>query len=321
MEKYENLLKNNNISDIRNFLKNNRIELLKTIAKRYKLSVSSLKKQSIIQKIIDAIENKKQFHKEPEIQQMTIAQLKNKAIELNIDISGLKTKQDLRLAIIKKMSSPEKQTIMVQTNDTLKSKPLPYLKAIAKKYKIKISKLNKDQLIIKILEAQSGSPSIKEEPVIEKTNILMMNKNELIVYASKLDIDVSGKKKAEIIALIRAKLPDDKNYIDKITLPVSKDTFDRLMNDKTVTIPKIKKLLKRLDISIPDDVKKRNDLLLLLKSEKTIAHLEADIVPLEAIHLPYSPPTIEDLLDIPDQVKVKDELIRCLQFYEYPKEN
>ena len=104
MEKFENYLKNDDIDEMKILLKNSHVDLLKTIAKRFKISVSATKKDKIIPLILKAVQDKKTFNNEPELHQMTVAQLKSKARDLNIDISSLKNKQQFRVAILKKLN-------------------------------------------------------------------------------------------------------------------------------------------------------------------------------------------------------------------------
>ena len=297
MENFKNYLEKKNIEEITIFLRNSPVDLLKTIGKRYRLPVSTKKKELIVQEIVRAVESDVQFTQPPPIHVMTISQLRNKARELNIDYSKISLKQDLRLAVIKKMkqtqqmengrvpsatSSSIEPTSMIGTedgltNDLLQSKTLPYLKALAKKYKIKVSKLSKNQLITLILEAQvTGEPSRTLDTGTEK-DLSKLAKNELIVLAQGMGIDYKGKKKTDIIRMIKNARNGDSVVEEMETtmtipeiesVPIEKAVEKVMLANKKITVSDVKKLLGKFDITIPKGMTKRVDLIHLLTLTK-----------------------------------------------------
>jgi hypothetical protein len=363
MNEFKHFLDLDNIDEMNIFLKNSKVDLLKTIAKRYKISGSSKKKDVLIPLIIKSIQDKKTFQNEPSIHQMTISQLKNKARELNIDISGILKKQDLRLAILNKMNP--QSNLSISKVDELNKKTLEYIKTLAKSYKIKISKLSKKQLITSILQAQKTDVSSDDiiNKDIEQKDIHKMLKTELILLAQKLNIEnYKGKSKKDLIQLILTNSPDLKKKDDLLhsdndlhfveSIPISQTIEKKLISNKKFTVAEIKKELLRFKIDIPKIIKKRNDLIHLFviststitttpppppppspnvtptppppspKKKKSLTITiddDGDIVDLNDISTPFSPPPIHNLLDEPNPKLIQDELIRCLQFYEYPK--
>lgn len=302
MENFKKLLEKKNIDDVTNFLKNSDVDLLRTIAKRYKIPGSTKKKELIISSVLQAVKNDITFKDEPPIHQLTISQLKNKARELNIDYSSLHRKQDLRLAIINKTKQMQAQQTSQEpvdntdqlTNDLLKTKSLPFLKALAKKYKIKVSKLSKNQLITLILEKQVLGESPKSLDIGRK-NISKLKKNELVVMAEEMGLEIKGKSKDDIIEMIRKSSgggnsseeeevvvtsPKMRRTSPPITLsesieitadhlPMSPELEKTILNDRKYTISKIKEVLKKFNIKVPRGVVKRNDLVHLLTISST----------------------------------------------------
>lgn len=297
MENFKNYLEKKNIDEITIFLKNSDVDLLRTIAKRYKIPGSTKKKELIISTILQSIQREMPFNDEPPIHKMTIPQLKHKARELNIDYSNIRKKQALRLAIIKKMKQGQTQTTpsshdtqdnqhppsssSILSNEDLQSKGLPYLKALAKKYKIKVSKLSKNQLIALILEAQVvGEPSKSLD--IGQKDISKLKKNELIVMAEEMSIPHKNLKKSDLIDLIRARMgegaadvspvsPKTKQTARRTTetivienLPITPDMESSLLKDRKMTITAIKKILNQFKVTIPRSITKRQDLIHLL---------------------------------------------------------
>lgn len=298
MENFKNYLEKKNIDEITIFLRNSPVDLLKTIGKRYRLPVSTKKKELIVQEIVRAVESDAQFTQPPPIHVMTISQLRNKARELNIDYSKISLKQDLRLAVIKKMKQTQQvengrvpstaspsiePTSMIGTedgltNDILQSKTLPYLKALAKKYKIKVSKLSKNQLITLILEAQvTGEPSRTLDTGAEK-DLSKLAKNELIVLAQGMGIDYKGKKKTDLIRMIKKARNGDSVVEEEMettmtipeieSVPIDKALEKAMLANKKVTVSDVKKLLGKFDIAISKGMTKRNDLIHLLTLSK-----------------------------------------------------
>jgi hypothetical protein len=222
--------------------------------------------------------------------------LKNKARELNIDYSSLQRKQDLRLAIINKTKQMQAQQTSQElvdspdqlTNESLKTKSVPYLKALAKKYKIRVSKLSKNQLITLILEKQVLGESPKSLDIGHK-NISKLKKNELVVMAEEMGLEIKGKSKDEIIEIIRnsseeeavvVTSPKTRRTTPPITLsesieitadhlPMSPELEKTILNDRKYTISKIKEVLKKFNIKVPRGVVKRNDLVHLLTISST----------------------------------------------------
>lgn len=299
MENFKNYLENKNMEEIEILLKNSSVDLLKNIAKRYKLPVSTKKKELIISSIIQAVKSDKSFGDEPALHVMTISQLKNKALQLNIDISSLKLKQDYRKAILNKMNKiqgaktnqetkTESKTQDVSDSITfLESKSLTYLKTLAKEYKIKISKLGKQQLITSIIDAQTKTGKSVASSVNLNKDIKSMKKNELILKAQELGLDYKNKSKEELITLISSSLSDfiepDQSEVPKKTVkktviteeeivtsvPISKDAEQNLIKNKKITIQVIKDILKKFHIDIPKKITKRNDLIHLLVIQKS----------------------------------------------------
>jgi hypothetical protein len=300
MENFKKLLEKKNIDDVTNFLKNSDVDLLRTIAKRYKIPGSTKKKELIISSVLQAVRSDITFKDEPPLHQLTISQLKNKARELNIDYSSLHRKQDLRLAIINKTKQMQAQQLSQEpvdstdqlTNEFLKTKSLPYLKALAKKYKIKVSKLSKNQLITLILEKQVLGESPKSLDIGQK-NILKLKKNELVVMAEEMGLVTKGVSKDDIIKMIhKASRGSDSSEEEGIVvsttttspktqrmapltlsesieitadhLPMSSDLEKTILNDRRYTVTKIKEVLKKFNIKIPRGTVKRNDLIHLL---------------------------------------------------------
>lgn len=358
MENFNKLLKEKNKDEIQIFMKNSKIDLLKSIAKRFKLSISAKNKSQIIATIMQAIEVGKEFKNEPTLAQMSVAQLKNKAIELNIDISGLKVKQALRMAILNKMTptggaittTPTLGSTM-QNYDSLKGKSLSYLKALAKQLKIKISKLSKEQLITTILEKTSSSgvvPVLDNVEIHSDTDLTKLTKNVLLTKAIELGYQTQSDKKTIIISkknlidFIISKMPNTTTEISSaqntisspkmsISFPIEASQLDNLK--KTLKVVDIKQLLKKHNIKIPSGTTKKEDLLSLLlmikeKSSKTtttppqppttIVESEIDIVSLEDIESPFTPANVNDLTEGPTDDALNEDIIRCLKFYEYP---
>jgi hypothetical protein len=361
--------------ELENFMKNSKIDLLKSIAKRFKLSISGKNKSQMIAMIKQAVNANKPFLDEPSLAQMSVAQLKNKAIELNIDISGLKVKQALRVAILNKMnsspptiteqgvSSSTSQSLAstMQNYDELKNKSLSYLKALAKQFKIKISKLSKEQLITSILEKTSATgtaPVLQAIDAGSKTtsDLLKLSKNVLEAKATELgyvSTDANGKKKkttkkdlveyitssssssTPVVVQVEAK---KKKESPNLTFPLSES--DLAVLKKTLTIVKIKEYLKTHNIKIPKGVIKKEDLLpLLLKIQPSSptttsnvvptstapttsavaeAEPEVDVVSLDDISSPFVPADIRDLTEAPTDDQLREDVIRCLKFYDYP---
>lgn len=280
MEDFRNYLEKKNMKEIQIFLKNNSVDLLKSIAKKYKLPASTKKKELIIQDILQAVESEKPFPmNDPPIHLLTINQLRNKAKQLNIDYSSMKLKQDLRMAILQKMESNKsgKQVEDLGLEESIKelqSKTLPYLKTLAKSYKIKVSKLSKNQLITLILEAQSSETGRDKPTTIDLSDkdVSKMKKNELILKASQLGLETKSKSKAELIKTILAhegmsssssSFPTENQevVVTTITLPISEQQEKDLMKDRKMTVKKIQELLKNMGVDVPKKITKRSDLI------------------------------------------------------------
>ena len=279
MDNFNNYLKKKNMKEIKIYLKNSSVDFLKSLAKRYKLPVSTKKKQLIISDILQAVSSEKPLQSEPSIHVMTISQLRNKAKELNIDFSSIKLKQDLRMAILRKMESNNNgveeediQETQLSEQKELQSKTLATLKQIAKSYKIKISKLSKNQIITLILQAKlSGEPQPPPNPnttPASSNDINKLSKNELIMKAEELNIDHKKKSKKELLELVKNKMgiasePTITSDIE-LTMPMTTEAMQQLLHDKKFTVLKVKELLKKHAIRIPKGSSKRNDLITLL---------------------------------------------------------
>lgn len=293
MENFKNNLEKKNITEMSIFLKNSPVDLLKSIAKRYKLSVSTKKKELIVSDILQAIKKDKAFAKEPPIHLMTISQLRNKAHELNIDYSSVKLKQDLRLAIIKKMqktsmttppptssTSSSGTTTMDQTDDAfsfenLMGKTLTYLKALAKKYKIKVSKLSKKQLVTLIMEARASGIPDKSLDLDAQKDLSKLRKNELIVIVEQFGGQHKGKSKTELVDLIQrfragtyVVSTETEVLMEGVpeinTLPIDKKMEKELLENRKVTLAVIRKILGDHGIKIPKELSKRKEIIHLL---------------------------------------------------------
>ena len=353
MENFKTLLEQDNIIEIENFMKNSKIDLLKSIAKRFKVSTTGKKKTELITEIKLCVSSKKPFGNEPNIAMMSVAQLKNKAIELNIDVSSLKMKQALKMAILDKIktskesSSPATIASTMDNYGMLNSKSVPYLKALAKQLKIKISKLSKEQLITSILEKTSsqGILPVLQQGDLNDINIKTLSKltkNELLLKANELGFVGTKTTKDELIKyIIKTDKPTtetstspktDKPTAPKIkmnlTFPIKSSDLDNIK--KNFTIVKIKQILSENKIKIPTGSKKEEllKLLLLIKpnndesispSTPTFIPEDIDIVPLEDIHSPFTPANINDLTEEPTDKDLSEDVLRCLKFYEYPQ--
>lgn len=320
MENFKTLLEANNKEDLQIFMKNSKIDLLKSIAKRYKLPISAKNKSQIIAAIVEAIDSGKAFRDEPKLAQMSVAQLKNKAVELNIDISGLKVKQALRVAILNKMNptgATSASTTTTANYDFLKSKTLSYLKALAKQLKIKISKLSKEQLITTILEKTTPSGEIPELETSETgadKDLSKLTKNVLLLKATELGYTKAPEKKLvlkkQLIDFISSKMPgvavggkekEKEKTPTAVTFPIQPS--DLIGLKKILKVADIKELLKSNRVKIPTGVTKKDDLLqlLLLKIDKALAPAvlppEAPTSP-EATTTMMVPPTISEEVDI-----------------------
>jgi len=263
MENFKNILEKKNIDDIQMYLRHSRLDFVKNVGKRYGIPVSTKKKELIISGVVNKIKEGISIQEdEPKIYQMTIAQLKNKARELNIDYSSFKHKQALQRAILNKMDN---------TLPTLDNLTLPSLKLLAKRYKLKVSKLGKKQLVALILETQASGVVPTEHT--EEKSLSKMMKNELIQKATELGLDYKGKSKGELVAMIYQKIGGGDDDILKtlmsITVPISAETEHELIMNKEMTLKNIKHLLSKFKISIPKNMSKRVDLIHLLRQQTT----------------------------------------------------
>lgn len=299
--------------ELHGFLKSSKIDLLKSIAKRYKVPTTGKTKSQLIQIIQSSVTKGTPFPTDdPPLAQMSLAQLRNKAVELNIDISNLKLKQDLKLAILGKMQKTSVAPTSSTTNahyKTLHSKTLPELKALAKQLKIKISKLSKDQLITSILEKSSAQGITS--PVLLGSGAVEPSKTK------------SGSSSSS-------------SPTAAMTFPLQPSDLDALKTSMTIT--QIRRILKEHHVKIKAGITKKDDLLRLLlqipgqATTTTPAATtstpspppaspvteEVDIVPLEDIHSPFTPVNINDLTDTPSDEMMNRDIERCLKFYEYP---
>lgn len=357
MENFKTLLKEKKREDLQIFMKNSKIDLLKSIAKRYKLPISAKNKSQIITAIMEAVDSGKEFRDEPKLAQMSVAQLKNKAVELNIDISGLKVKQALRVAILNKMNpagvTPSTTTTTTSANYiSLKSKTLSYLKALAKQLKIKISKLSKEQLITTILEKTSAAsgeiPELETSEIGAGKDLSKLTKNVLLLKATELGYAKAPEKKVvlkkQLIDFIASKIPDvavgekekEKEKMKTVTFPIQ--SSDLINLKKVLKVADIKDLLKSNHVKIPAGVTKKDDLLkLLLKIDSTPTppvvsvpappestvppttevSEEVDIVSLDDIESPFVPVNVNDLTISPTEDALSEDIMRCLKFYEH----
>lgn len=374
MENFKTLLENKNEEEIKNFMKNSKIDLLKSIGKRFKISISGKNKAELSSVILQAVRQGKSFHGEPSLAQMSVAQLRNKAVELNIDISGLKVKQALRVAILNKMnpsatststsaSAPTTLGSTMKNYDELKIKSLSYLKALAKQLKIKISKLSKEQLITSILEKAGSTslPVLQEEPTQKKSDLSKLSKNVLLSRAIELGFDNTEPKKkvlkSDLVEYILSKKssgasavatvpPPPTTTTTELTFPISQSDLNKIK--KALTIVRIKELLKKNSIKIPSGTTKKEDLVMLLlkigpsslptmtpaspapapvppPASATITDVappvveeDLEIVALDDISSPFTPADINDLTEAPNEDQLREDIIRCLKFYEYP---
>lgn len=295
MDNFNNYLEKKNLKEIRTYLKNSSVDFLKSLAKRYKLPVSTKKKELIISDIIQAVSSDKPLQPEPSIHLMTISQLRNKAKQLNIDYTSLKLKQELRMAILNKIRSIHNNTEEGDDNNAqlsaqkeLQSKTLVVLKQIAKTYDIKISKLSKNQIITLILEAQASGKepkTIRNKPKSpeQQENLNKLSKNELIIKAEELGIAYKKQSKKELLELIKNKIGQVTEIIagsatttvtvapspSTLTIPITKEKMEEMLKDKKLTVPKIKEVLKTHSITIPKGVTRRENLLKLLMTSSS----------------------------------------------------
>lgn len=306
MEDFKNYMKKKNIAEIQIFLKHSNTDLVKAIAKRFKIPASTKRKELIIEDILYSIrENRPFMETDPPLHVMTTPQLRYRARQLNIDYSGLTSKQALRMAIVQKTarahertmdaSSPstttphtqERSSGSLHTEEELRGKTLPFLKDLAKSYKIKISKLSKNQLITLIMEAEMLG-KVPKGATKAPTTLAKMRKNELIVLAEEKGVSFKGKSKADLVKILQSLLqaqtqttgvsivPSTSTPSSKasaVTAPVlavedgqriTSTTIETLRKDRKMTVRIIKDLLKDRKIVVPKGVTKRNDLLALL---------------------------------------------------------
>lgn len=299
MEDFKNYLRKKNIDEIQIFLKNSSVDLLKTIAKRYKLPASTKRKELILQDILQSVKSDRPFvEDELPLHVMTIPQLRMKARQLNIDFSDLHKKQELSRAIIRKMAQTRATSIATEggemsspkyTQEGLEGQKLPFLKNLAKSYKIKVSKLSKSQLITAILEAEMMGKTSTPSKGSQTLNFSKMRKNELIVLAEERGLDPKGKKKEDLVNMLSAStlasssttsppvtiVPSGEGSTKKKgskgtkttmewSLPMSKDMQERMRKDRKLTVRVIRDLLDERQIKIPKGTTKREDLLSLL---------------------------------------------------------
>jgi hypothetical protein len=264
----------------------------------------------------------------------------------------------------------------MQNYDQLKNKPLPYLKALAKQMKIKISKLSKEQLITSILEkaSSSGSPlpvlDVGSISATTTSDLMKLSKNILLTKATELGFSqgsTSKNTKKDLIDFIISKgtststsspvVPSTtitkptkttKKSLSQISFPITEGELQSLK--KSLTIPKIKEILKANDISIPKGTTKKEvflTLLLKIQPSSTISNQssvtttptvsdivpsatsvgsvpaveeepEVDVVSLDDISSPFVPANVRDLTDEPSEDALREDVMRCLKFYDYP---
>ena len=281
MEDFKNYMKNKNIEEIQIYLKNSQVDLLKTIAKRFKIPASTKRKELIIQDILHAVTEDRPFMDvEPSVDVMTFPQLRNKARQLNLDISRFTQKQALRTAIVKKMAQQHDGATTVMTTTTtseteLGSKSLPFLKNLAKSYGIKVSKKSKNQLTTLILQAQMMGKTPAESKGSKTHTLAKMRKNELIVMAEAKGLVHKGKTKEALVRMLEQVSSDNAGVVtivptapreEEWSYPLSPEMEQKMRNDRKTTIPVIREILRRFDIKIPKGMTKRNDLIHLLVS-------------------------------------------------------
>lgn len=288
MENFKKYRENKNIQEIQVLLKTSPMDLLKSIARRYKLSATTKKKNLILKEILQAVENDKPFNEvEPATHQMSLSQLKSKARQLNIDFSSLSTKSDFQVAILKKMNqqktiNPSSSEETMDYKSELEAHNQTYLKALAKQqYGIKVSKLNKKQLVVAIIDAV-GNGKPKMDKIDLTKDISKMKKNELIVKLQMLggieQSQIKGKSKEELLELFKSKNPtiatstsDSTPPKTKVTsptiitsVPITTEQEKILLSDKKFTIKTIRETLKNFKIEVPTKITARKDLIHLL---------------------------------------------------------
>jgi hypothetical protein len=328
MENFKKFRENKNISEIEILLKTSPMDLLKSIARRYKLSVSTKKKNLILKEIVESVKQDKPFmDTEPAIHQMSLSQLKIKARQLNIDVASLSSKSDFQVAILKKTSQQTStstsapEDVMDYKTD-LETHSQTYLKTLAKQqYGIKVAKLNKKQLILAIIDAV-GNGKPKKDKVDLSKDISKMKKNELIVKLQTMGFDLSktkGKSKADLLTLYKNSSDDGttKETVGKTketppttksipptvhtitSVPISKEEEISLTNNKKMTIKAIRDLLKHFKIIIPKKTTLRKDLIHLLTTPSPVIIPEPAETPSEIVQKkPKKKPTLTIETDI-----------------------
>jgi hypothetical protein len=380
MEKFKTAYDMRDLPAIERLLKSSSLDTLKTIAKRFKIAVSTMKKQLILQRILDAVRNNASLQPEPQLFQMTKPQLKTTALQLGIDVAPLTTKKALTDAIIMATGASVSMATgasvgidqtggVEETKDStptpnietrrkeLRAKTVPFLKSLAKQYGAKISKLSKDQLITHILSYEaSGKPTITT-PSTTTLPLKKMLKNDLIVKATSLGLDTKGMKKEDIIALLKNVSTTPSDYsegpslpptltstpvlpsVTVTSLPITAEEEKMMLKDRKVTVTRVKSILASFGVIVPKTITKRADVIHLLRTPSplpptTIAippppphtappkhvspSMDIDIVSLEDIQTPFTPYPLGSLLDEPSEQDLKNELLRCLQFYDHP---
>lgn len=298
MQDFEVYLDDGRIDEIQTFLEQRNLDQLRTIAKRFGIAASTLQKKLIVSKILQAVDRKVPYAGEPPIHQMTMAQLRNKSRDLNLSYTPSMSKQVLRQRILQTMSSTSSSSSTSGTNSDMEgqmaglaSKSLVQLKIIAKNLKIKISNKSKSQLVTLILEKQSSSPSSSLTTTTAQASsnttskdITKMSKNELIVLAEERGLPFKGKTKEDLIRMIRSGSGEgeegggvqttttptrrrrsttsfEKYDTEITTLPLSVQMEKAMLEDRTITIPQIKTLIKKFNVTLPSKLKKREELL------------------------------------------------------------
>ena len=133
-----------------------------------------------------------------------------------------------------------------------------------------------------------------------------------------------------------------------LLVPISAVQEKELLGNKKVTIAKVKAVLHSHGILVPKTTVKRADVIHLLRTKALSSEapvlfplntpvdedvimsgsqhnnttssgaIDIDIVALENIETPFVPLPLGSLLDEPSEEQLKNDLLRCLHFYEHP---
>jgi hypothetical protein len=249
-----------------------------------------------------------------ELKNKSLSYLKALAKQLKIKISKL-SKEQLITSILEKTAS---------------TGTAPVLQAIdaGSKTASDLLKLSKNVLEAKATELGYLSTD-------ENGNKKKSTKKDLVEYIMSKSSSSSATTPTPTVVAVPVASKSKKD-VTHLTFPLSQS--DLVVLKKTLTIIRIKEYLKTHNIKIPKGVVKKEDLLpLLLKIQATSStttnvpvsnppapvvetetETEVDVVSLDDISSPFVPADIRDLTEAPTDDQLREDVIRCLKFYDYP---